>query len=247
MLVRFRRRHRRLQASLLESRRVAGVPHPRSEHVAMLGSIAVPMDVAGRLAFWQALHERLARLANRISPEQQAAIMGKVHERIPMVSIPEQQSLQRENAEEDVRFWETMAAMQSEQAEEHDKLAAMAGKRAKDHAAEATKAREEAAHAKGRQDRLARGEAVAGGLSRVDGAAVLKAAGWTAADRKHARVVAELERWGLAEAFIKEETQRLHPVVNAGTRRRARRLLQAAEAASGNPPAMAHDGKKQEG
>jgi hypothetical protein len=181
MLVRFRRRHRRLQASLLESRRVAGLPHPRSEHVAMLGSIAVPMDVAGRLAFWQALHERLARLA------------------------------------------------------------------AKDHAAEATKAREAAAHAKGRQDRLARGEAVAGGLSRVDGAAVLKAAGWTAADRKHALVVAELERLGLAEAFIKEETQRLHPVVNASTRRRARRLLEAAEAASGNPPAMAHDGKKQEG
>jgi hypothetical protein len=230
MLVRFRRRHCRLSASLLESHRVRGKRHPCSKHVAELGSIAMPMDVAGRFAFWQALYQRLARLGNRISPEQQAAIMSKVHERIPMVSIPEQRSLQRENAEEDVRFWDTMEEMHAEQAEGHNELADMAGNRAKDHAAEATKAREAAAKAKERLVLLERGEAVSGGVSRADVGALLKSAGWTAADIKHALVLAELERLGLADAFIREEAARLHPVRNASTRRRARQLLAHATA-----------------
>jgi hypothetical protein len=38
----------------------------RSEHVAGLGSIDEPPSVTGRIAFWQALHDRLRRLANRI-------------------------------------------------------------------------------------------------------------------------------------------------------------------------------------
>jgi hypothetical protein len=82
------------------------------------------MDVADRVAFWQALHERLGRLANRIGPEQQAVIMGKVHERIPMVTPNEQRGLQLVNAQGDERFWGMLEEMNTSQAEGHEMAAA---------------------------------------------------------------------------------------------------------------------------
>jgi hypothetical protein len=99
MFVRLRKTTRRLQVSLIETRWAAG--KVRSEHVAGLGSIDQPASVAGRIAFWQALHDRLRRLANRIDAAQQAAIMGKIHERIPMVTPEEQRALQLDNATAD--------------------------------------------------------------------------------------------------------------------------------------------------
>jgi ubiquinone biosynthesis protein COQ9 len=88
MFVRFRERRSRLQLSLVETRRTADrVLH---EHVASLGSIIVPPSPADRIAFWQKLHERLARLANRIDAETtQGEILGAVHARVPMVTIEE--------------------------------------------------------------------------------------------------------------------------------------------------------------
>jgi hypothetical protein len=38
--------------------------------------------VHDRITFWAALHERLAKLHNRITPEEQARVLGLVHERI---------------------------------------------------------------------------------------------------------------------------------------------------------------------
>jgi hypothetical protein len=73
MFVRFRGTKRKLQASLVETRRVDG--HVRHEHIAQLGSVEIPQTVAARSAFWKRLHERLARLSNRIdtnSPEHDA-------------------------------------------------------------------------------------------------------------------------------------------------------------------------------
>jgi len=62
MFVRFRPTKTRVQASLVETRRVDGkVPH---EHIASLDSVLAPPSIADRVAFWKSLHERLARLSN---------------------------------------------------------------------------------------------------------------------------------------------------------------------------------------
>jgi hypothetical protein len=102
MFVRFRRAGSRLQVSLCESRRAAGMV--RQEHVAALGSIAEPMTIAGRIAFWLELRPRLDRLSNRIGDSQ--------------IKIPQRRSCQdsdgngrratraaRQNAEADAKFW----------------------------------------------------------------------------------------------------------------------------------------------
>jgi hypothetical protein len=59
MFVRFRQTPRRLQASIVETRRKAG-------KVASLGTIGLPMTVRGRQAFWAYLWDRLATLSNRV-------------------------------------------------------------------------------------------------------------------------------------------------------------------------------------
>lgn len=63
-----------------------------------MGSVDVPPSIHGRLAFWAKLHERLAKLENRIDGEAQAKILGSIHARIPMVTPDEQRALQKENA-----------------------------------------------------------------------------------------------------------------------------------------------------
>jgi hypothetical protein len=50
MFVRFRHQGRRLQPSLMQTRRVDG--KVRSEHIASLGSVDVDVSVRERLAFW---------------------------------------------------------------------------------------------------------------------------------------------------------------------------------------------------
>jgi hypothetical protein len=74
----------RLQVSILETRRVGG--KVRHEHIASVGSIETPLNVADRVAFWQRVHERLAKLSNRIDPATQGKILGDIDAQIPMVT-----------------------------------------------------------------------------------------------------------------------------------------------------------------
>src|ERR1700730_633111 len=74
MFVRFRQTPSRLKVSLVETRRIDG--KVRHDHVASLGSIAKPMTIADRVAFWSALHARLAKLSNRIDAEAHGKILG---------------------------------------------------------------------------------------------------------------------------------------------------------------------------
>ena len=60
----------------METRRVGG--RVRHEHIASLGSIETPLTVANRVAFWQRVHERLAKLSNRIDPATQGKICGDI-------------------------------------------------------------------------------------------------------------------------------------------------------------------------
>jgi hypothetical protein len=77
----------------------------RHEHVAGLHSVEWPPSVEARIAFWQRLPERLAKLSNRVDAAMQGKVLGEVHARIPMVTLDAQQALKLENAEADERFW----------------------------------------------------------------------------------------------------------------------------------------------
>jgi hypothetical protein len=102
MFVRFRTTPRRLQVSILESRRTA--EKVINEHIVSLGAIEVPMTVAGRLAFWDKLWARLGTLSNRIGADDQTKIKNAVHARIPMV-MPDEA-----NADE-AAYWEKYSAV----------------------------------------------------------------------------------------------------------------------------------------
>jgi|SRR6516164_7652400 hypothetical protein len=120
MFVRFRQTKHRLQMSLVEPHRVDG--RVRQEHVASLGSIEHSPSVEARQAFWRRLHERLARLSNRVDAETQARVRADIdakvraaaHARVPMVTLDEQHRLKIENAEADERFWTGLRDMHEE-------------------------------------------------------------------------------------------------------------------------------------
>ena len=90
----------------MQTRRVSG--KMQSEHIASLGSVDAEVSVRKRLAFWAKLPARLARLGNRVGPEEHGKIYGLLHARIPMVTPDEQRAIQEENAKDDERFWDTM-------------------------------------------------------------------------------------------------------------------------------------------
>ena len=164
MFVRFRTSGHKLQASLVETRRVDG--RVRHEHVAGLGSIETPPSVQARLAFWQRLHERLANLSNRVDPATQGKILGAVHARIPMVTPDEQRAVQLENAEADERFWTRFKDFNEETAAGHKALAATAEQVAANQQAKAADAAAKAAAAKERAERIRRGDDVPGGIGK---------------------------------------------------------------------------------
>jgi hypothetical protein len=111
MFARFRQTERRLQVSLVETRRIDG--KVRHEHVASFGSVEVPPSVEDRITFWQRLHERLAKLSNRVDVTAQAKIFGDIHARIPMVTLDEQQAVKLENAKAEERLWSNIRDLQS--------------------------------------------------------------------------------------------------------------------------------------
>jgi uncharacterized protein (DUF885 family) len=198
MFVRFRQTAYRLRASLIETRRVGG--KVRHEHIASLGSIPTPSEVADRIAFWNRLHERLAKLVNRIDATAQAKIIGAIHARVPMVTPDEQRTLQLENAKADARFWAPVADMHTSNAEGHKGLIAVAERKVAEIEAERAKAAAYAEQANDRIARIERGEEVAGGLGKPmtyeDALAILRKAGFTKRD------IRRLEAAGRASRHI---------------------------------------------
>ena len=94
MLVRFRQKDDWLQVRLVVTRRAAG--RARQERVTNLGAITLPPSVADRLAFWRGLHERLAKLSNRIDTGTHAKILTSIHARVPIVTAAEQRTISLE-------------------------------------------------------------------------------------------------------------------------------------------------------
>lgn len=83
MFVRFRKTKSRLQVSVLRSYRdEADDERVRSEHLTMLGTIDLAQTE--RVPFWQRVHERLAKLGDRIDAETRAKLLGEIGARIPI-------------------------------------------------------------------------------------------------------------------------------------------------------------------
>jgi hypothetical protein len=82
----------------------------KHEHVASLGSIPHEPSMPERIAFWQRLHERHARLANRIDAKARAKILAAVRAKVPMVTPAGQRDLQLTNAQGDERVWSSRRA-----------------------------------------------------------------------------------------------------------------------------------------
>jgi hypothetical protein len=164
MFVRFRMSGARLRASLVETRRVEG--KVRHEHIASLGTIDAGLSIADRIAFWQQLHHRLDRLANRLDTVAYAKVLGEIHAHIPMATFEEVRALQIANAEADERLWHQLSELQAEQAESNSQLATKAGHAAAEAKEQAANASTKAEAARDRVERLKRGEAVASGLGK---------------------------------------------------------------------------------
>jgi hypothetical protein len=76
----------------------------RQRHIATLGAIQRP-TIGARLAFWRELHQRLARLGNRIAADDSAAILGAVQARVPVATVDEQAVERKARLERDLRWW----------------------------------------------------------------------------------------------------------------------------------------------
>src|SRR3954447_2218191 len=110
MFVRFRATARRLQASLVETHRRDG--KVRHAHVASR-SVPLGLSRADRIAFWTALHPRLAKLDNRLDGTAKVAILTALHARIPMATPDEQQAERLTLAAEGAKQWDTLASVQT--------------------------------------------------------------------------------------------------------------------------------------
>jgi hypothetical protein len=226
MFVRFRESGYRLQASLIETRRVGG--KVRHEHIASLGSIVMPQTVGDRIAFWNRLHERLAKLSNRVDAETQGKILGAIHAKVPMVTADEQRALQLANAQADLKFWESLGGMHASTVEGHKGMIACAEQKVAESEAERATAAEKVARAKDRIARIERGDDVAGGLGKPmtyeDCEAILLDAGMTKRDIKDAQLFASLPEEILPE-IVKVEVEASQRAGRAATRRAVRAAL----------------------
>ena len=156
MFVRFSPSPRRLQLSLVETRREAG--KVRHEHVASLGAVPSPLTVAGRVEYWQDLHQRLGRLSNRLDDETKAKILGAVHARIPMPAVDEIHALNLDEAKQHEAAWR-MRHVNTDSIVEENKLRLKAAERSiADGEPLVASAAEEVKAADERRGRIERGE-----------------------------------------------------------------------------------------
>jgi len=132
MFIRFRRKGRRLYASLAENSRIGG--NVRQTHLSALGSVPLeslmpaPSDDASkrsaqhRFKFWKTLHEVMARLGNRVDAATAERMLRQVHERIPMPMPQESQSMELWAAEGHARDWRSIQSQGLQMIETNEKV-----------------------------------------------------------------------------------------------------------------------------
>lgn len=190
MFVRYRQTESRLQVSVIETRRADG--KVRHEHIASFGSVEDPPSVEDRIALLQRLHERLAKLSNRLDAAAQAKLLGDVHSRVPMVTLDEMQALKLRNAEADEWFWTNLHDMHAGTVD-HKGLAASVERNLAEGEVEIAKVAVHRDAARERIERLRRGEDVPGGLGKpLDVEKTLREMGFKTADLSHMGTMAAL-------------------------------------------------------
>jgi hypothetical protein len=184
------------------------------------------VSVRERLAFWAKLPERLARLGNRVGPEEHAKIYGALHARIPMVTPDEQRAIQEENAKDDERFWGAMHDMNASMVEGHKDLIATARATIAKVAPEVAKAAERREAARDRLAKIKRGENVDGGLfsKPIDAVAILKAAGWTPRNFRRVELTRKLTEAEFEAALANTKSAE---AADKAFEREARRIIRA--------------------
>jgi hypothetical protein len=205
MFVRFQATARRLSTRLLVAQRRDG--RVRHEYIGSLGSISLSPSPAERIAFWTRLHQRLDALSNRVDATERGAVMAAIHSRIPMPTMDEHQAVQRDHAEQDVKFWQQLTEAQADDIAGHKGLLATTeraiAEREKAHA-------ETTARAQAAEDRLVRveqGEAVA--VPRpMTRAEFLRAMGMTEAQAQYCIAIAEIAKAGAFDVMTAEMDKR---------------------------------------
>jgi hypothetical protein len=190
MFIRFRQGKNRLQVSLLQTSRSDG--KVRNEHVASFGSVELPQTVEVRIAFWQRLHDRLAKLANRVDAPTQTKLLDEIHARIPMATLDEQRGLQLRNAEANKQFWTTMGSLNEDHLAGQQGIVRVAERSIADTKPAIKDAKAKEAAAQNRIERLKQGEALSGGLGRPLTWEDIAKLGIPARDRRRMMEVAEL-------------------------------------------------------
>jgi hypothetical protein len=168
----------------------------------------------------QRLHERLSRLANRVTDA--AKVLGAIHARIPMVTPDEIQAAKIEAAEAAERCWSRLHDGHTGQMEGHGQLIAKAEGKIAAIKVEAEKCAAKVAEAKDRAERLKRGEDVASGLAKPPNMEkMLRDSGWTTRDINHARWLSEV-----CDAFGNEGVfKRMFEESSTAERREERRIV----------------------
>jgi hypothetical protein len=108
----------------------------------------------------------MGRLGNRVSAEQQGKLLASIHERVPIVTPDDQQSVQLRNAESEETFWANMREMGEQQIAGYEKLIAGIQHRIANLKAANETAAGLAGSARERIEKIRRGESVEGGLGR---------------------------------------------------------------------------------
>jgi hypothetical protein len=234
MFARFRQRRDLLLVSLVEAHRAGG--KVRQGHIAYLGSIALPLTVEARIAFWQHLHDRLAKLSNRVDAETQAKVLAAIHVRIPMVTVDEQQALKIENAMSEEQFWSGLHDIQASAIEDQKGLAETVEYAIASQQADMTEAASKRDAAMDRRERLQRGEDVPGGLGRAFTREDLIKAGFTEDDLRHFELMASIHEGEAWEQFKQEFHRRHDKAFRRNARAAAHKILrqQRADAADGD-------------
>ena len=219
MFVRYRQISDRLQVKFIETRRIDG--KVRHEHIASFGSVGVPPSVEVRLTFWWRLHERLAKLSNRLGPDAQAKLLGDIHARVPMVTLDEQRALKLENARAEGRFGSDIHDLHAGTVEGHNGMIAVAERKLDEGRTEMAKAATYRDAAKERRERLERGEDVPGGFTKPQSLErIQRDAGWSASDIRYS-----IELAGLSNEQFVAMMQEVHTAMARAEKAATRAVL----------------------
>jgi hypothetical protein len=219
MFVRFRSTPTRLQLSLIETRREAG--KVRHEHLASLGALPYPPEVADRVEFWQRLFERLGRLGNRLAGEAQSDILAAIHARVPMPTTDEVRAVQLEHAKQHETAWRLSHIHTEGIVESSRALRDGAQKRVAEGEPLLAMAGEELKAAQNRRERIEQGEDVPLPGKPPSASAILKQCGITPARARLWVEKHELLGEENIDAFVEWQTRQ------EGTVRRERATLRA--------------------